>query len=465
MSGSTTNNVYIGSGSDLITLDMAEDQAAGEDAQFTVNVDGQQIGGPQTVTASQAAGQTERFTFGGNYGPGAHNVTITFVNNFIYPGQPGDRNLYVDGITYDGTTVSDTSTPIYNAPLAPPTSTVGELYGNAVYTVNDTTPIPAGASPNPTSSPGPVSVGSGADTLVLNMAEDPYQGDAQFTVSVDGQQIGGTQTTRAWFTQGQAQEFDLHGNFGPGTHTVTVDYLNDLVGGYYPAGTPGLPPGLWALDSEDRNLYVTGMSLDGGPPASGAPWELSSDGTANFTVTAGSNLSPTASGSGLFASDGAAATSGNPALPTGTSGSSPSGSTGATPPPVPSAPSTPGTDSLTINAAGYAVQDVNPQFIAYVDGNQVGGVNTVTATEYDGTSTAGNQAFTFTGNWGSGPHTIGIDYINNNMSPTGDLANLFVNSIQFDGNTTVEYTQTGSVSAGFLYQNGTTNFNGIVAHS
>jgi hypothetical protein len=314
MSGSTSNNI-IGSGSDSIVLNMAEDQAAGEDAQFSVNVDGQQIGGLQTVTASQSAGQTEAFTFEGDFAPGPHVVTVTFANNFIYPGTAGDRNVYVDGITYDGQTISTTTTGIYNAPLFPPTSTVGPIYGHAQYTVNDTTAIPAGTVPTPTTTPAAVSVGSGADNLVLNMAEDPYLGDAQFTVSVDGQQIGGVQTTTALVQQGQFQEFDIHGNFGAGTHTVAVTFLNDLVGGYYPAGTPGLPPGgPWALDLEDRNLYVLGASLDGGTPASGAPLEESGDGTQTFTVTSGSNPSATALDTGLFGSDGAAASSNNAAI-------------------------------------------------------------------------------------------------------------------------------------------------------
>jgi hypothetical protein len=498
MSGSTSNNNIIGSGSDVIVLQIAEDQADGQDAQFTVNVDGQQIGGVQTVTASQSAGQTETFTFEGNYAPGTQDIAVTFGNNFIYPGTTGDRNLYVDGVTYDGQTISTTTAAIYNSPLVPPTSTVGSMYGNVVYTVNDTTAIPAGAPPNPTVSPAPVSVGTGADTLVLNMAEDPYQGDAQFTVSVDGQQIGGVQTTTAVFDDGQTQEFDVHGNFGAGTHTVSVDFLNDLVGGYYPPGTPDLPPGgPWALDLEDRNLYVMGMSLDGGAPSTDAPWEISSDGTANFTVTAGSNPSATDANSGLFASDGVAATSDNAAIPPGslTAGSGSGGSSGGMsflPPPTTPATgtgsgsgtgtsgsgttvsgttgsgggatgTTSGQDTLTINAAGYGVQGVDPQFTVFVDGTQVGGVNTVSATEYDGTSSGGNQAFTFTGDWGAGPHTIGIDYLNNSTTSTGDLANLFVNSIQYDGSTTTEFTQNFSVSNGFLYQDGTKNFTGIAA--
>ena len=315
MSGSTSTGTIIGSGSDSITLNMAEDQQAGVDAQFSVNVDGQQIGGAQTVTASQSAGQTQPFTFEGNWGPGPHVVTVSFPNNFSYPGTPGDRNVYVDGVTYDGNTVSDKTTGIYQTPLFPPNSTTGNNWGNAVFSINDTTPIPSGASSTPTTTPSPVSVGSGSDTLVLNMAEDAYQGDAQFTVSVDGKQVGGTQTTTASVDQGQFQEFDVHGNFGSGSHQVTVDFTNDKIGAFYP-GTQD------AIDTTDRNLYVMGTSLDGGTPASGAPWELSSGGPENFTVTAGSNPSATAFNSGLFATDGAAATSDNAAIPSGSLASS-----------------------------------------------------------------------------------------------------------------------------------------------
>nr|WP_294508907.1 carbohydrate-binding domain-containing protein [uncultured Rhodopila sp.] len=289
MSGSTSNNI-IGSGSDSIVLNLSEDQAQGVDAQFTVNVDGQQIGGLQTVTASHSAGQDETFTFLGDFAPGPHNVTVTFANNFLYPGTSGDRNLYVDNVTYDGQTVSNTTTPIYVSPLFPPNSTSGDYFGNAVYSVNDTTPLAGNGSP--TTTPGPVAIGSGPDTLVLNMAEDAYNGDAQFTVAVDGQQIGGTQTTSAIVSQGQQQEFDVAGNFGPGNHTVTVTFLNDLIGAFYPAGTPGLPAtgGPWAVDTTDRNLYVMGASLDGGaqPSTSAVPWELSGDGSYSFDVTAGS---------------------------------------------------------------------------------------------------------------------------------------------------------------------------------
>jgi hypothetical protein len=354
MSGSTSNNI-IGSGSDSIVLNVSEDQAQGVDAEFTVNVDGQQIGGVQTATASHSAGQDETFAFAGNWAPGAHTVTVTFVNNFLYPGTTGDRNLYVDGVTYDGQTVSNTTTPIYTSPLFPPNSTGGDYFGNAVYTANDTTTIPDGAPSTPTTTPSPVAIGSGPDTLVLNMAEDPYNGDAQFTVAVDGQQIGGTQTTSAIVSQGQQQEFDVSGNFGAGNHTVTVTFLNDLIGGFYPAGTPGLPAtgGPWAIDTEDRNLYVTGASLDGGPQPSNSavPWEISGDGSYSFDVAAGSTP-----GAGVTASTPSTASSDTATVNSTTVAGTTSSSTASNGPTF-VAPTTTDTTTGTTTAATTASTD------------------------------------------------------------------------------------------------------------
>ena len=49
----------------------------------------------------------------------------------------------------------------------------------------DTTPV---LLPPPV--PTPPTIGSGPDTLVLQVAEDAYMGDAQFTISIDGKQRG-----------------------------------------------------------------------------------------------------------------------------------------------------------------------------------------------------------------------------------------------------------------------------------
>ena len=443
MSGSINNSNYIGSGSDTITLNMSEDPDLGEDATFTVNVDGQQIGGPQTITALHAAGQTQAFTFAGNFAPGPHDVTVTFSNNFIWPNATGDRNAYVEGITYDGQTISNSEVELPFSPEVEPNTPGGNFYGNVVYKVNDTTAIPAGAPSTPTTTPGPVSVGSGADTLVLNMAEDPYQGDAQFTIAVDGKQIGGTQTTTAVFGQGQSQEFDVHGNFGGGQHTVTVNFTNDYIGGFYPYGISGLPQGtLWALDTEDRNLYIVGTSLDGGPPASGAPWEQAGDGPVSFTVTAGSNPSATDATSGLFATDGAAADSSNiaitpgalstgsssgmsfvPPTPTTTSNSTTTGNNSSN-----STPST-GSDTLVLDISENAWMG-DAQYTVSVDGQQVSGILTASASNAAGQS----QAVTLNGNWGAGSHTVSVDYLNDAYGGTPSTdRNLYVTGASYDG--------------------------------
>lgn len=341
MSGSTNNNV-IGSGSDTINLLMSQDPdgpagAAGTDGAFTLNVDGQQIGGVQDISAVQADGQQEAFTYQGDFAPGPHTLTVTFVNNNGTPGDPsdvrdtGDRNIYVDGVTYDGQTVSSTTTPIYTSPGEPPNlPTI--VPGNAQFTVNDTTPVPAGAPSTASTTPGPMNYGSGPDTLTLNMSEDPYQGDAQFTVAVDGQQVGGTFTTTAIQSQGQQQAFNLSGDWGSGAHTVTVDYLSDKIGGENAQG--------YAYDNEDQNLYAMGLSYDG-VQGSGAPWELANDGPQNFSVPAGgqpgasntttssiasdtatgTTASPSGSSSGTT-SDNATVTTGSLAAGTTTSGSS-----------------------------------------------------------------------------------------------------------------------------------------------
>jgi len=291
--------------------------AAGRDAQFTLNVDGKQIGGLQTVTASKAAGQTQTFTFQGNYGPGAHKVTITFANNSMTQGDKaafntgGDRNLYVNSLTYNGTVVSSTVKGIYESPLYPPEAYDGVVHpGNAVYTVNDTTAIPAGAPSTPTTTPAPVTVGTGADKLVLMMAEDPYNGDAQFTVSVDGKQVGGTLTTTAVQWMGQAQQFNLLGNWGSGTHKVSVRFTNDAA---------KIDANGWGIDNADRNLYVTGISYNGAA-GKGAPWEIPTNISRDFTVTG-----PTVSAAVSTTSQMAFATSAAPTASTGISNTATTG--------------------------------------------------------------------------------------------------------------------------------------------
>ena len=107
-------------------------------------------------------------------------------------------------------------------------------------------PVPA---PAPAPAPTPTPVSSGQSTLVLHVAEDAYKGDAQFTVVVDGHQVGGTQTATASHAQGQWQDITLTGDFGAqGPNQVQVHFINDTYGG---------------SASADRNLYVRGIDVNG----------------------------------------------------------------------------------------------------------------------------------------------------------------------------------------------------------
>ena len=219
--------VTIGSGPDTLALKVSEDAYLGN-AQFIVSVDGHQIGGTQTTTASHAAGQTQTFNVLGTFAAGSHTVTVNFLND-AYGGSPSlDRNLYVNGATIDNTAV--------------PGATLTEHFpGPQSFSFQ------ISGSPGP-GTPAPVSIGSGPDTLALQVSEDAYLGNAQFTVAVDGHQIGGTQTTTALHGAGQTQTFNVRGTFATGSHTATVDFLNDTYG-----GSP----------STDRNLYVNGATIDG----------------------------------------------------------------------------------------------------------------------------------------------------------------------------------------------------------
>jgi hypothetical protein len=87
-------------------------------------MDGKQLGGTLTATSTHSTGATQSFTFQGDWAPGQHVVTVTFLND-IYAGPGQDRNLYVDDVIYDGVDTHQ-SAPLYNN-------------GSQNFTVTDTT--------------------------------------------------------------------------------------------------------------------------------------------------------------------------------------------------------------------------------------------------------------------------------------------------------------------------------------
>jgi Ca2+-binding RTX toxin-like protein len=105
-----------------------------------------------------------------------------------------------------------------------------------------------GATPTPSPTPAPTPAPSGEDTLVLRVSEDAWNGDAQFTIAVDGHQVADRQTATASHAAGEWQNIALAGDFGEGPHQVTVSFVNDAWGG---------------TQSTDRNLYVDYLEYNG----------------------------------------------------------------------------------------------------------------------------------------------------------------------------------------------------------
>ena len=182
------------------------------------------------------------------------------------------------------------------------------------------------------------SSGDGPDTLTLGLAEDAYQGDAQFTVTVDGVLVSATaQTVTASHAAGKEQQFTFTGNWGAGPHSVAVKYLNDAYG-----GTP----------ATDRNLYLTSAQYDGVAYAGIGKGMYSAGETAGVTVQAPGQGAPSTS------------TPASPSAPV----------TVPTPAPVTPAPAAASTSSpshmslVGVNLAGPAFGAQNPSSVPGVVG-------------------------------------------------------------------------------------------------
>ena len=252
VAGTTT---AIGTGPDTLVLRIAQDAYQGS-AQYTVAVDGAQVGGVLAASALRGSGQSDTINVLGNLAPGTHEVRLTFLND-RYDGTPAtDRNLFLTGAAYNGAEI---------------TGAVRQLYSAGPASFGFSEPAPPGTT-----------IGTGPDTLVLKIAQDAYQGSAQYTVAVDGAQVGGVLAASALRGSGQSDTINVLGNLAPGTHEVRLTFLNDRYD-----GTP----------ATDRNLFLDGATYNGVAVA-GAVRQLYSAGPVSFGFTEGS---AEASASGLIA--------------------------------------------------------------------------------------------------------------------------------------------------------------------
>ena len=215
---------------DTLVLSLSEDAWKG-DAQCVVSIDGKTLGGTVTVTASHAQGKSQAVTLTGQWGPGAHDVGVQFLNDAWGGTAATDRNLYVSAVALDG-----------QASAAAPVAQMA----------NGTAHMATGASP-----------------LVLQLSEDAYGGDAQFTVAVDGKTLGAAQAVSASHGAGAVQNFAFAQAMAAGAHDVAVSFLNDAWGG---------------TAATDRNLYVQAIDANGAA-LPGTAASLMTTSTQHFSIT------------------------------------------------------------------------------------------------------------------------------------------------------------------------------------
>ncbi|TXM78379.1 DUF4214 domain-containing protein [Methylobacterium sp. WL69] len=120
----------------------------------------------------------------------------------------------------------------------------------------------------PVSTPVTLTIGSGSDKLMLKISEDAYHGDAQYTVSLDGKQVGGTLTAHASHGANQSDTITINGDWAKGSHEVSINFLNDAYDG---------------TASTDRNLYIDSATYNDAA-VFGSQISLMSTGAHAFTV-------------------------------------------------------------------------------------------------------------------------------------------------------------------------------------
>src|SRR5690242_11443860 len=123
---------------------------------------------------------------------------------------------------------------------------------NFTFDNSGVTPAPTPA-PAPVPTPTPATGGGGfvhptSIGLDVLVSEDAFNGDAQFTVDIDGVQVVGPTSVTTLHSSGQFEDFHfLTGISAPDApHTVAVHFINDAWGGSPDA---------------DRNLYVEGIKF------------------------------------------------------------------------------------------------------------------------------------------------------------------------------------------------------------
>ena len=353
----TPLQIEAGSGANTLVLEISQDAYAGS-AQYSVAVDGVQVGASFTAQARQQDAAHDTLTLRGSWGAGPHTVTVNFLNDAWGGTADSDRNLHVNGLRYDGVVVAGKADLLSSGPV------------DFAFTALPASPTP-GPGPTPHATPVTLSIGTGTDAVVLKISQDAGKGSAQYTVAVDGVQLGGVQVAQAWHSDALSDTMILRGNWGAGPHAVTVNFLNDAWTG---------------TAASDRNLYVDGVSYNGLLQTGGVA-ALMSAGPVGF------NFNDTGAPQPRDIS------LGRPA------------------------------DLLVMRISQDAFQG-DAQYLIRLDGVQQGGVQTATAWHSSGQS----DVVTLVGDWNAGPHRLEVQFLNDLYGGNQATdRNLYVDGISHNG--------------------------------
>ena len=218
---------------ETIALNLSEDYADGAPT-FTVEVDGQQVGGDYQAHALHASGDAGTVTLTGNWGSGVNDVEVNFINHAY------GRNLYVNSISENGVTYAGTSAAF-------------PRNGSHTFAIGGTTPTETAP----------------ADTLTVQLSEDVWAGNALFALYIDGHAVTTPQVVSALHDASQTQGFTFAGSWGAGTHTIGIACVNNAYG---------------PRAGEQRNLFIDGLTVDGSDVFSGLSAQHVTNGIASFTV-------------------------------------------------------------------------------------------------------------------------------------------------------------------------------------
>jgi beta-glucanase (GH16 family) len=418
-----------GSGPDTLTVHVSGDQFQG-DPQFTLTVDGQQIGGVQSVTAVHSSGQFQDITFHGNFA-NASAADINFLSDAWGGSASKDNNLYVGSITLDGhqvlgdqgTNTADNGFVTTANGYAPVEAHVAvmDVNGTLAFNVAGLASSPTSSSTSATPPAAAGSTGSGPDTLTVHVSGDQFQGNAQFTLTVDGQQIGDVQSVSAVHSSGQFQDITFHGNFANAS-AADINFISDAWGG---------------SASQDNNLYVGSITVDG-HQITGT--EAMSDNANNGFVTTANGYAPVEPGVAVMDVNGTTAFNiSGLATPASTASTSGSGSS--------TAASDPGSgpDTLTLHVSGDQFQG-NPEFTLSVDGQQIAGAQSVAVSHAAGQY----EDITFHGNFANAQHAV-VTFTNDGWGGSASQdRNLYVASATLDGHQILGDQGTNTANNGFV---------------